>query len=183
MYVEFYMRDNVIATLSATMLTMTRGAGLIFSIAYGALVVWLYAAQPQTVGEVTGGLASSVGAYQVDARAMADGLAFFRRDQFEEARAAFARADPARRDATVQFYVAYSYYRQGWGRVYSDDALFASGVEAVDRAIALAPGGRLVVEDTNLLMKSADELKAELERGRRRELSDYNPLRVLESRK
>jgi tetratricopeptide (TPR) repeat protein len=162
---------------------MTRVAGLLFSIAYAAFIVWLYAAQPQTVGEVTGGIASSVGAYRVDPQAMADGLAFFRRDRFDEARAAFDRADPARRDPTVQFYIAYSYYRQGWGRLYSDDALFAKGIEAVDRAIGLAPAGRLVVDDPALGMRSADELKAELERGRKREVSDFNPLRVLEGRK
>lgn len=162
---------------------MTRIGGLLFSAAYAAFIVWVYAAQPQTVREVTGGIASSVGAYRVDSQAMADGLAFFRRDRFEEARAAFQRADPARRDATTQFYIAYSYYRQGWGRLYNDDALFAKGVEAVDRAIALAPSGRLVVDDPGLGMRSADELKAELERGRRRELSDFNPLRVLEPRK
>jgi tetratricopeptide (TPR) repeat protein len=162
---------------------MARVAGLLFSIAYAAFIVWLYAAQPQTVGEVTGGIASSVGAYRVDPQAMADGLAFFRRDRFDEARAAFERADPARRDPTAQFYIAYSYYRQGWGRLYSDDALFAKGIEAVDRAIALAPSGRLVVDDPALGMRSADELKAELERGRTRELSDFNPLRMLEQRK
>ena len=40
---------------------------------------------------------------------------------------AFARADPAVRDARTQFYIAYSYYRQGWGRLYHDDALYAEG--------------------------------------------------------
>ena len=162
---------------------MTRTAGLLFSIAYAAFIVWLYAAQPQTVSEVAGGIAASVGAYRVNPQAMADGLAFFRRDRFDEARAAFERADPARRDPTAQFYIAYSYYRQGWGRLYSDDALFAKGIEAVDRAIRLAPSGRLVVDDPALGMRSADELKAELERGRKRELSDFNPLRALEPRK
>jgi tetratricopeptide (TPR) repeat protein len=162
---------------------MIRLAGLAFSFLYAAFIVWLYASQPQTMREVTGGLASSVGAYRIDAQAMADGLAFFRRDQFDEARAAFARADPAQRDATTQFYIAYAYYRQGWGRIYNDDALFTKGVEAVDRAIRLAPSGRLVVADPDLGMKSADELKAELERGRTRDASDLNPLRVFGTRK
>ena len=58
-----------------------------------------------------------------------------------------SRADPAGRDALTQFYIAYTYYRQGWGRVYNDDALFKNGLEAVDRAIALAPDHRLVVDD------------------------------------
>ena len=162
---------------------MIRAAGLVGSLAYGSLIVWLYATQPQNLGEVTGGLTSSIGVYAVDAQAMQDGLVFFRNDQFEEARAAFARADPARRDARVQFYIAYSYYRQGWGRLYSDDALYAKGLEAVDRAIGASPGGRLVVDDPNLGLHTADELRAELVAGRTRDASDFNPMRVLRPRK
>ena len=162
---------------------MVRTAGLVGSLVYATLIVWLYATQPQNIREVTGGLASSIGAYTVDAQAMQDGLAFFRNNQFEEARAAFARADPARRDPRTQFYVAYCYYRQGWGRLYSDDALFAKGLEAVDRAIGVAPAGRLVVDDPDLGMRTADELRAELVAGRTRDASDLNPMRVLRPRK
>jgi len=162
---------------------LLRPLGLVFACAYTALIVWLYSAQPQTMAEMTGGLAAEVGAYRIDQQAFDDGLAFFRRDLFEEARAAFARADPAQRDARTQFYVAYSFYRQGWGRVYSDDELFKQGLVAVDRAIALAPGGRLVVEDETLVMKTADELRAELQRGLTRDASDLNPLRLFGTRK
>jgi hypothetical protein len=162
---------------------LIRALGLLLSLAYAVVIVWLYAAQPQTMAEVTGGLASQVGVYRIDERAFGDGLAFFRRDAFVEARAAFARADPAQRDARTQFYIAYSFYRQGWGRVYSDNALFAQGLIAVDRAIANAPDHRLVVEDGTLGVKTADELRAELQRGLTRDLSDLNPLRVLRTRK
>ena len=162
---------------------MVRLAGLALTLVYGAFIVWLYAAQPQTVSQVTGGLASGIGVYQVDQQATADALAFFRRDAFVEARAAFERADPARRDARTQFYIAYSYYRQGWGRVYNDDVLFKQGIDAVDRAIALAPAHRLVVDDVALGMKSADELRAELERGTTRDASDFNPFKVFSPRK
>jgi len=162
---------------------MVRALGLVFAAAYAGLIVWLYAAQPQTVAQVTGGLAAEIGVYRVNQQAFDDGLAFFRRDQFEEARAAFARADPAGRDARTRFYVAYSYYRQGWGRLYSDDALFKEGLRAVDLAISLAPDHRLVVDDTNLGLKSADELRAELQRGLTRDVSDLNPMRVFEPRK
>ena len=160
-----------------------RLAGLALTIGYGGLILWLYASQPQTVAQVTGGLASGAGLYRVDAQATADGLAFFRRDAFAEARAAFARADPAQRDARTQFYIAYSYYREGWGRLYNDDVLFKQGLEAVDRAIALAPAHRLIVDDPDLLMHSADELRAELVRGVTREASDLNPLKVFRTRK
>jgi tetratricopeptide (TPR) repeat protein len=162
---------------------MVRALGLAFAVAYGALIVWLYAAQPQTVAQVTGGLAAEIGAYRVDQQAFEDGLAFFRRDRFEEARAAFGRADPASRDARTQFYIAYSYYRQGWGRFYNDDALFKEGLQTVDLAISLAPEHRLVVDDTSLGMKSADELRAELQRGLTRDASDLNPMRIFEPRK
>ena len=96
---------------------------------------------------------------------------------------AFARADPAQRDALTQFYIAYSFYRQGWGRFYADDVLFAQGLEAVDRAIALAPGGRLGVEHPSQQIRTADELRAELEAGLRRDASDFNPSRVFRERR
>ena len=160
-----------------------RGAGLAGALAYAAAIGWLYVAQPQNPSQVTGGLAAIVGAYHVDAQAFSDGLQFFRKDQFVEARAAFARADPAERDATTQFYIAYAFYRQGWGRLYNDDTLFTAGLAAVDKAIALAPNRRLVVDDRDLQMHSADELRAELQRGVTREASDLNPLKVFRTRK
>lgn len=153
------------------------------TIAYSAVIVWLYASQPQTGAEALGGLASQVGAYRIDQQGFDDGLRFFREDKFPEARMAFERADPAHRDARTQFYIAYSYYRQGWGRLYNDDALFTEGLKTVDRAIALAPDNRLVVDDETLGMRTGEELKAELERGLRREASDFNPMRVFDQRK
>jgi len=162
---------------------ITRLGGLGFTVLYAALIGWLFARQPQNVAQITGGLAATVGVYSVNQQAFAEGLRFFRNDQFVEARMAFARADPAVRDARTQFYIAYSYYRQGWGRLYHDDALYAEGVAAVERAIALTPGGGLVIDDDNLQMRTTEELKAELEAGRRREMSDFNPMRVFRERK
>ena len=166
------MRDSIV-----------RAAGLTSTALYGAAIVWMYAAQPQTVAEVTGGLTSTIGVYRVDQTAFDDGLAFFKRDQFDEARAALSRADPAGRDPLTQYYIAYSYYRQGWGRVYNDDALFKKGLEAVDQSIAQAPNHRLVVEDADIGIHSADELRAELQRGLTRDASDFNPLRLLRPRR
>ncbi len=163
--------------------TTTRALGIALVAAYTTLIGWLFVRQPQTIGQVTGGLSAAVGVYNINDQAFADGLAFFRKDQFIEARLAFERADPAVRDARTQFYIAYSYYREGWGRLYHDDRLYAEGEKAVDRAMVLAPGGRLVVDDPQLGMHTGEELKAELEAGQRRELSDFNPLRVLKTRK
>src|SRR5206468_5498405 len=122
--------------------------------------------------------------YRIEGQAFADGLRFSGSDPYPEARMAFVRADPAERDTRTQFYIAYSYYREGWGRIYHDAALYRQGLEALDRAVALAPAGRLVVEDDpNLKIHSADELRAELEAGIRVDAADFNPMRLLGERR
>jgi hypothetical protein len=162
---------------------VVRGAGLGLTLLYATFIGWLFVRQPATLAEVAGGLSSAIGAYRIDQQAFDDGLRFFLNDQFAEARAAFDRADPARRDARTQFYVAYSFYRQGWGRLYSDDALYAQGLEAIDRTIALAPGGRLIVEHPGHETITADELRVELDAGLRRDAADFNPMRVFRRRR
>ena len=162
---------------------VVRGLGLAATLLYGVAIGWLFTSQPRSMAEAVGGLSDRVGAYAIDEQTFADGLAFFRKDQFVEARAAFSRADPASRDPRTQFYIAYAYYRQGWYRTHRDDALYKEGLAHIDRAIALAPDGRLIVDDANLQMRSADELKAELQAGLVRDASDFNPLRLLQERK
>jgi hypothetical protein len=157
---------------------MVRAIGLALAAGYVAAIVWVYTRQPQTVAEATGALTASVGAYRVDAQAFADGLGFFHADQFAAARLAFARADPAMQDPPTQFYVAYSYYRQGWGRFSVDKDLLAHGLEAIDRAIAAAPRGRIVVDDQHLELHSGDELKAELD-AELHAPADLNPLTLV----
>jgi tetratricopeptide (TPR) repeat protein len=160
-----------------------RVLGLSATVAYVALIAWLFAQQPQSMAEVTGGLSASVGAYRIDQQAFDDGLQLFRKDQFDAAVSAFERADAAKRDARTQFYIAYAYYRRGWSRFYHDDAWFTKGLEAINRAIAVAPNGRIVVDDPDLQMHTGDEVKAELEAGLRRDLADFNPFRLLGERK
>ncbi len=154
---------------------VVRAAGLAAAAGYAFLIASVYVRQPRTVAQLAGGVASSVGVYRADPVQFRQGLQFFRNDLFAEARAAFDRADPAHEDPTTQFYVAYSCYRQGWGHIYYDRALFRLGIEAVDRAIAHAPGGSLRVDDANLGLRTTDELRAELQRGLTWEPSDLNP--------
>jgi hypothetical protein len=161
---------------------IVRITGLVLSAAMAAALAWALASQPRTLADVRGGLAASVGAYHVDQVAFDEALRFFRDDRFAEARSAFARADPAARDATTQFYVAYSYYREGWGRLYHDDELFGRGLAALDRAVQASPRGVVRVDDPGLGLRTSDELRAEFDRGLTREASDMNPMRVFRSR-
>ena len=162
--------------------TALRVAGLVVTLLYAGAIVRVYVGQPATVPEVTGSLTSSLGAYRIDQARLDAGLRFFRQDQFVEARDALAQADPARRDPRVQFYVAYSYLRQGWGRLYSDDALYRAGKATLAHAREVAPGGTITVDDPSLKIHTAEELDAEFERGTRLELSDLNPTRLLRER-
>ena len=162
---------------------LIRAIGLAGSLIYAGFIIWLYASAPATMAEVTGGIAAGFNAYRIDDVSFQEGLRLFRADSFDAARTAFLRADPAKRDSRVQFYVAYSFYRQGWGRVWNDDAFFKQGVEALDVAVKADPSGRVAVTDDSLGMKTSDELRAELEGGLRRDASDFNPLRVMRKRK
>ena len=159
-----------------------RVAGLVLSLVYAAAIVRVYVRQPATLPEVAGSLTSSVGAYRIDQVRFEAGLAFFRQDQFVEARDAFAQADPARQDASVQFYLAYAFLRQGWGRMYADDGLYKAGQATLAHARTLAPRGSIVIDDPNLRLHTAEEVAAEFERGLTRDLSDLNPARVFRER-
>jgi hypothetical protein len=164
----------------STLLTLF---GLLSSLAYAVAIVWLYATQPRTLQEVATGARVAAGAYQVDEARMEAGRELFRHEQYGAARAEWQQADPARRDARVQFYVAYSFYREGWGRLHRDDRLYARGLEAVDRALALSAGQPLRVDDPELGIKTPVELRAELQAGVETSWGDLNPMRVLERRK
>jgi tetratricopeptide (TPR) repeat protein len=161
---------------------VVRGLGLVVTLAYAAFAVWLYVVRPQSFSELKGGVAASVGLYQVDAALFEEGRRLLRADHLPEARAAFERADPARRDATTQFYIAYTFYRQGWGRVYNDDALFTQAMQALDRVAALSPDAPVRVSDPNLGLPSSDALREEVRQGLTLETADFNPLRVFRKR-
>jgi hypothetical protein len=147
----------------------------------GGFIVWLYAKQPQNLQEVVSKAAVSTGAYRIDENEFQRGLTFFRQDNFPAARESFAKADPEKRDAKVQFYTAYSFYRQGFGKVYDDDALFKQGMETVNTVIALDPA--LKSDDENLKMKTPQELKTELQKGLEVTVEDFNPMKLTRERK
>jgi hypothetical protein len=168
----------------------------IFSIAlvaaYGLFVVWIYAVAPRDFGQVTSKARETVenlttkgevmiGAYEVDARKFSEALADFRNENYIGARDKFLRADPERRDAKTQFYIAYSYYRQGYGRLYNDDELFKKGIAEVEKVTELDRD--FTSDDADLRLKTPAELKNEFEEGLRLTAGDFNPLKLARERK
>lgn len=166
--------------------------GIGLTLVYGLFVMWLYVAAPesltevptkaqQTIENVTTTAQIITNTYEIDQAKFNEGVQAFRTDNFIGARDAFLKADPEKRDANVQFYIAYSFYRQGWGRVSSDDAMFKQGIEATNRVIALDKNYRS--DDANLKMHTPAELKTELEQGLQVTADDFNPLKVFRERK
>jgi hypothetical protein len=159
---------------------------------YGIFVVWLYWAEPKNLEEVSIKALETIenaatkgqvitGTYKVDETKFAEGLKAFREDNFVLARDGFEKADTERRDAKTQFYIAYSFYRQGFGKVYSDDELFKKGLENANRVILLDKNFKS--DDEDLKMKTPAELKNELEEGLKLTADDFNPFKLTRERK
>jgi hypothetical protein len=166
--------------------------GIFLTVFYAVLIVWLYWAEPKsleevstkaqtTIENVTTKTQVAIGTYEIDKAKFDAGLMSFYKDDFVVARDNFQRADIERRDAKTQFYIAYSYYRQGFGKLSNDDALFRQGLEQTNRVTAVDRDFKS--DDPNLQMKTPIELKNEFEEGLRTTAGDFNPFKVLRERK
>ncbi len=167
-------------------------SGICLASFYAVFVAWLYIAEPKSLDELpakaqttienmTTKTQVAIGTYEIDQAKFNDGLKAFRADNFSVARDALERADPEKRDVKTQFYIAYSFYRQGFGRIANDDALFRQGLAQINRVIAL--DANFKSDDANLQIKTPVELKNEFEEGLKITAGDFNPFKVLRERK
>jgi hypothetical protein len=165
--------------------------GLVVTAVYGLFVLWIYWAAPKSVSDVsvkaretieqaTNEAKAATGTYEVDPEKFAAGVNAFRAENFVLARDMFEQADPKGIDPGTQYYIAYSFYRQGWGRFSNDDELFKQGLEQVEKVIAL--DREYKSDDPILKLKYPVELKQELEEGLRITADDFNPLRLTRER-
>lgn len=162
-------------------LKLIQAAGILLSAFYAAFIVWLYWTEPKTVSDISAKATVTIGTYEINREKFNEGLRLFRAENYRAARENFAAADPEKRDDATQFYTAYSFYREGWGRTWNDDNLYRQGLETANRVIALNPNFKS--DDADLKLKTAVELKTELEQGIERSWDDLNPLKVLRERK
>lgn len=166
--------------------------GIALTAFYGLFVAWIYIAEPKTLTELPTKAQETIekatttaqvitNTYEVDRTKFNEGLTAFRSDNFVVARDSFAKADTENRDAKTQYYIAYSFYRQGFGKVSNDDELFKKGLEQVNKVIQLDKNFKS--DDANLQLKTPAELKNEFEEGLKVTPSDFNPLKVFRERK
>lgn len=167
--------------------------GIVLNSAFAIFIVFLYAAEPRSLGEIGDKAAQTAtdvvnkgqvmtGTYQPDPEKLAKGMALFSSGDYPGARSFFESADPEQRDGQTQFYIAYSFYRQGWGRFSSDDELYKEGLVYAERAERLL-GGSFISNDEDLKLKTPAALKNEIKDGLRVTADDFNPLRILRERK
>ena len=158
---------------------------------FGGFVAWLYWVAPKNIEDITVKAKQTVesattkaqvitNTYEVDKEKFAQGLSAFRQDNFIVARDNFEKADMEKRDAKTQFYIAYSLYRQGWGRISNDDELFAKGLEQVKRVKLLDQDFKS--DDADLKLRTPVELRNEFEEGLRITADDFNPFKFTRER-
>jgi hypothetical protein len=166
--------------------------GTVMSVVYFGFIAFLYLEEPRSLAEVSSKAAATIqnaatkgtviaGTYEVDQVKFDEALRLFRQDNFIAARDAFQKADPEQRDARTQYYIAYTYYRQGWGRVSNDDKLFAAGLKQLDVVDRLDPN--FVSTDADLKLQRPAELRNEFQEGMRVTAGDFNPLKLVRERK
>lgn len=151
---------------------------IVLSVIYGIFIVWLYANEPKSFSEVATKATVTAGTYQIDKAKFDEGLRLFRSENYPSAREFFNQADVEKRDSKTQFYITYCFYRQGFGKIYNDNSLFRQGLETLSLV-----DGNFKSDDQNLTLKTAAELKNELQEGLQFTSDDLNPLKVLRERK
>ena len=165
---------------------------VVLTVVYSAFILWLYWAEPKNLEEISSKAAETIenaatkgqvaiGVYEIDKAKFDEGLKSFRQENFIAARDNFERADPEKRDPRTQFYIAYAFYRQGFGRLSNDDALFRQGLEKLNRVMQIDKNYKS--DDPDLQLKTPAELKNEFEEGLTVTASDFNPLKLARDRK
>lgn len=143
---------------------------------YGSGIVWLYVRQPRSFEELKTQAAVEANVYRVRQENYDEALRRFNAGEYSLAIEQFELADSARLDPPSQFYIAYSYFMLGRGRLYDDDELFRKGLGAVERCLANAPNNIFEIDRADLEVRSANALRERLRKGLDVTGSDFNPL-------
>jgi hypothetical protein len=147
---------------------LIQSVGIAWTILFAAFIIWIYVTEPRNLKDLANSTRVATGRYQIDKAKFDAALEMFKNKSYAAARDEFERADPKRQDFTTQFYIAYSFYREGCNWLRGDDTLYQQGMEAINRAIALVPEGSNYIvgdEGVGIELHTPSELKAELDEG------------------
>jgi hypothetical protein len=137
--------------------------------------MWLYVRRPQSLAELKTQASVQITIYHVTQANFDEGIKEFDAGDYNSAIGQFKLADPAQADSTSQYYIAYSYYLLGRGRLFNDEDMFNKATEAVDRCLENAPNHIFEIDRSDLEIKNADTLREKLREGLRHTMSSLNP--------
>ena len=150
--------------------------GLVIALLYGLSVIWLYVRQPRSFQELKTQVAVEANVYRIKQENFDEGVKQFNNGQYKIAIEQFEIADSAQGDPATQFYIAYSYYLLGRGKLYDDDEMFRKGLAAVDNCLRIAPNNIFEIDRADLDIRNAAALRQRLKDGLEVSSSDFNPL-------
>jgi hypothetical protein len=157
------------------MKTFLQIAGLVIMPLYGCLVVWLYVHHPQSLSELKTQASVQANVYHVNQPNFDQAIKEFDGGDYNSAIGQFNLADPAERDSASQYYIAYSYYLLGRGRVFNDEDMFNKAIVAVNHCLDNAPNHIFQIDRTDVEIRDADALRQKLVEGLRHTPASLNP--------
>src|SRR5262249_9180990 len=113
--------------------------GLATSVLYASFIVWVYARRPQSLAELKTQASIQANVYHINQQNFDEAIKEFDTGDYNSAIGQLKLADPAQKDPTSQYYIAYSYYLLGRGRIFNDEDMFNRAIEAIDRCLDNAP--------------------------------------------
>ena len=151
-------------------------AGLVVTVLYGSFIVWVYARHPQTLAELKTQASIQANVYHINQQNFDEAIKEFDGADYNSAIGQLRLADPAQQDPTSQYYIAYSYYLLGRGRIFNDEDMFNNAIKAVDRCLDNAPNHIFEIDRSDLEIKNADSLRQKLIDGLKHTMPSLNPL-------
>jgi hypothetical protein len=151
-------------------------AGLVITVLYGSFIVWVYARHPQTLAELKTQASIQANVYRINQPNFDEALKEFDSRDYNSAIGQLKLADPAQKDPTTQYYIAYSYYLLGRGRIFNDEVMFNNAIAAVDRCLDNSPDHIFEMDRTDLEIRNADTLRQKLIDGLKYTMPSLNPM-------
>jgi len=156
--------------------------GLVITIIYASFIAWLYVRRPASLAELKTQAIVQANVYHINQPNFDEAMKDFDACDYNSAVGQLNLADPAQKDSTTQYYIAYSYYLLGRGRIFNDEDLFNKAIEADIRCLDNTPNHIFEIDRADLEIKNADTLRQKLIYGLKHTTSSLNPLNWFKKR-
>ena len=159
-----------------TMKAAVQISGLVIAILYASIIGWIYVRRPQSLAELKTQASVQANLYHISQENFDAAIKEFDAGDYNSAIGQFKLADPAEKDPSSQYYIAYSYYLLGRGRIFNDEDMFKRAIDAVNRCLDNAPNHIFETDRADLEIRNADTLRQKLVEGLKHTMPSLNPL-------